>query len=378
MPPMTSYRYSVERRPLGRVVATSLAGALLLGITLASPAAAANNVVFLAFFGDCQFRGTAAGSLKTVKIEWRDSDGTLKSKHAVSSNGAGEFTTRCEPGELIENGDVLKTTIGTSIRTFTMPKVTAQADRETDVVSGKVSPAPASLFVEVVTYEGGFALNGWQLLHLSSPAVVSGTFTTSGWDSAPDIRGWDDVYVDWINARGDTAVRYFAAEGMRIWLRQQFLEVTGNPGQAVSVSLERSASPLADSDGRLNRDGRLSADFLDADGDPIRVIAGDEISADFAGDASFTVPTMIVSINKTTDDVEVDCGTEAGLGVLVLVHPRDLSKVGSRAWYEPGGASYTIFDFSSSPAYNIVAGEKVDVFCKLPTGDVFAKSFTVV
>src|SRR5690242_20358455 len=80
------------------------------------PVDAANNVVIHGTFGGCQFGGSNAGSGKTVKIEWRDADGNLKSKHSVTSNSSGNFTTRCEIAEDIEAGDVLKTTIGTSIR----------------------------------------------------------------------------------------------------------------------------------------------------------------------------------------------------------------------------------------------------------------------
>src|SRR5438105_12086469 len=136
----------MSRTVIGHLRASGFAGAAMLAMLLsaltAAPVAAANNVIVFAYLGDCTFSGANAGSNKIVKIDWRDSDGNLKSKHSVTSNGSGDFFTKCEPDELIEAGDVLKTTIGTSNRSFTVPKITAQVDRNADTVAGKVAPDP--------------------------------------------------------------------------------------------------------------------------------------------------------------------------------------------------------------------------------------------
>ena len=360
------------RRRRAPVLGLGIALGLALAATIAGPVAAANNVVVLGYFGDCQFAGSHAGASKTVKIEWRDSDGNLKSKHSVTSNGAGNFLSRCEAGELIEKGDVLKTTIGTAVRAFTVPKVTVAVDRFTDIVSGKVDPA-ADLFVDVLTYDGGFAeaFGSW---HSSTPVPSAGSYETSSWDTSPQIASWDDVYVSWVNTRGDTFVRYVAATGVRVWVRQQFFEATGNPGAVATVGLlDFSLSLLADGSGRFDRNGQFVGDFLDADGDPVRIKAGNKI--DFAG-ASFDIPIITATANKSTDRVTATCGLGSGHGVLVQIRTRDLSKSSRRTGFIDGGGTF-VANFGGAPSYNIVSGDKIDIFCKVDSGNVVARTFTV-
>jgi len=345
---------------------------MALAATIAGPVAAANNVIVTAYLGDCQFAGRNAGANKTVKIEWRDSDGNLKTKHSVTSSAAGLFTSKCEAGEVIEKGDVLKTTIGTTARATTVPKVTAAVDSGTDGVSGKVDPAPSELHVDVLTYEGGFseATGSW---HSSVPTPSGGAYSTTTWDTNPDIAPWDDIYVAWVNARGDTFVRYAQATGVQVWVRQQFFEAVGNPGAAFSVGLlDYTLSLIADGSGRFNRNGRIAGDFLDADGDPIHARPGNRI--DFAG-YSFDIPLITSTANKTSDKVTVSCGLGGGIGVLVQVRTRDVSKVSGRTGFITGTGF--VANFATAPAYNIVSGDKVDVFCKADNGNVIAQTFTV-
>ncbi len=197
---------SLERAQRRRapVLGLGIALGLALAATIAGPVSAANNVVVRAYFGDCQFAGSNAGASKTVKVDWRDSDGNLKSKHSVTSTGGGTFVSKCELGEFVETGDVLKTTIGTAARSFTVPKLTLTANRQFDTVFGFYDPSPASLVVQAITYNGGFAPTTASV-HTAVPSLCCPTaYQADTWDTAPNLKGWDEVYTEWSNARGDS------------------------------------------------------------------------------------------------------------------------------------------------------------------------------
>jgi hypothetical protein len=370
-----------------KIVTSTVLASLLLAV-VAAPVAAANNILMFGYIGDCQFLGGNAGAGKTIKIEWKDAQGNLKSKHQVTSNGAGDFFTRCEPGELIETGDTLRTQIGSlaaNVRTFTVPKITAVVDRDTNTVSGKVNTNDLFFFEVVVdTYNGGFTIAD---THISEPSFAPNTgvatYTTTTWDDDPDIDGWDDVSVAWGNFRGDIWVRPVVAEGMRVWSRQPFVDFVGNPGTTVAANLLTAPAGTlrGEAHAGLGVFGGDGASFTDTDGDTVRVAVGNEVDADFASDAALVVPNITATINKTTDRVTVDCNiTETGqTGVLVSVHSRDFAKAGTRRGFQSnsGGGTF-LANFAASPSLNIVAGDKVDVYCKFgDTGDVVAKTFTV-
>ncbi len=356
--------------------ASTLATAMLLAaITSALGAAtvtAANNVVVHAYIGDCQFAGSNAGSNKTVKIAWRDSDDNLKSTHSVTSNGAGNFLTKCEPDEVIEKGDLLKTTIGTNVRQFTVPKLTVNADRYSDSVTGKTVPL-SQVIVTVMTYGASFN-SSTAIAHVSTPTSDdTGFFNAQSWDAPPDIRGWDDVYVDLVNVRGDTFSRYVAAEAVRVWIRQPFVQIVGNPGISSDLRLTRGPDELSYTTQHLPLSGQLATSFVDADGDGIRVAPGDEIGSNLSFDLSFVVPNVTAQISKTTDRAAVDCGVNANLGVAVVAHTRDYTRSQTRL----GLTDLTGFYSANFAAYDLRSGDKVDVYCKLSAGDVVARTFTI-
>jgi hypothetical protein len=356
-----------------------LLGSILVGL-LAGPASAANNIIFTAYLGDCGFTGENAGAYKTVKIEWRDSDGNLKSKHSVTSSGVGKFATVCEPGELIETGDVLKTTIGTAARTFTVPRITAYAGRVSNSVTGNTSPAPSSLIVVVVKWNGGFT-SDYSTTHTSVAQMVGppGDFATSSWDETPLLEGWDDVFVDWFNARGDMAIRHIQVAGIRLWLRQPFMEMVGNMRTEFAVELQRpSGNWIADYNGRLPYSGYATTLFQNnADNELIRLKAGDHVVVTIPYSRDYDLPTMNATISTSADKVTVTSNCNLmGPGIAyVVVHSRNFSKAQYRTGYFSPGGQF-VANFATSPAYNVAAGDKVDVYCRAMYGDVFAKTFT--
>ena len=372
-----------------RASVAALLGALAPTLLIASPVAAANNIVISALFGDCGFFGQAAGPDKTIFIEWRDAEGELKSKHKVRSDPFGDFFTKCDIGEIVESGDVLRTQVGTNlanVRLFTVPKITAIVDRVADTVTGKVQTNGLdTLIVEVDTYDGGF---GSPLAHEAQPTFTADTgvqsYTTGAtWDAAPDIQGGDDVFAVWIGTRGDTFVRQLTAEAMQVWIRQPFVNFIGNPGDLIHADLESSlAVHRADANVAITTfGGGAAGTWADADGDTVRARPGDHVLADFASDAADVVlPTISATINKSTDRVTVDCNiTESGqTGVLVQARKLNFSDFAARFGFQSNASGGTfVANFANNDAVNIAAGDKVDVYCKYATGDIAAQTFTV-
>ena len=83
----------------------------------------------------------------SVKVTWRDNDGSLKARGTTKSNGSGRFRY-CSPDHGIEAGDVLTGKVGTVSRSLTVPRLSVRADRVLDRVTGR-APAGARVTVGI-------------------------------------------------------------------------------------------------------------------------------------------------------------------------------------------------------------------------------------
>jgi hypothetical protein len=370
MPPSSGHTSSRARR----IAFAVITGAILPIALTASPVAAANTTRIVSFHGDCAFDGSNAGDRRTVGIEWRDSDGRLKSKHRVTSRSDGTWSSRCEFEELIESGDVIKTTNGGATRTFNVPKLTVNVDREADDVFG-FGPPNSTMTLIVETYEGGFAIADQTVQ--TTPTFGDGTYAFGFFTSGADIKGWDDVYAQWTNARGDEFWRYVPAEGVQVWIGQPWANIVGNPGENVQIDLTNGVSTtFGTTGGRLDFWGERRGQFLDDDVDSVRPAVSQTIDCDFATDADFVIPDFSAIPNPGTDRVAGDCGGDPDIGWFVRVHTRSYSAEETRTGFTTASGDFNA-RFDQSPTYNIRSGDKVDVFCKRGSGDVVARSYTV-
>jgi hypothetical protein len=356
---------------LSRRALVALAIGGLLPIVSAAPASAALGIKLTAYYGDCNFFGTNAGSGKTIKIIWKASNATLKSTQTVKSKLNGTWTSKCDDAERVEVGDTIKTTIGTASRTFTVPKVTAFVDRVTDTVSG-IGPANATINVEVDTYGGGFSIVDHQTI--AGSTAGNGSYTTN-FSGTIDILGWDAIFAWWNDSRGDQYVRYAPAPAMRVWLGRPYVSVVGNPNSQIQVDLaDSSATPRATTTGRLDFWGFFGSEFLDADGGSVKPAIGDLVHGDFASDADWSIPDIHATANVSTNVVAGHC--LAGLGFLVRVNAPDGSKTASRTGTANGSGNFTA-NFGTSPSLDIKSGYKVYLYCARSTGDIIARLSTI-
>jgi hypothetical protein len=165
---------------------------------------------------------------------------------------------------------------------------------------------------------------------------------------------------------------------MRVWLRQHFVEVAAGAGSSAGVELyDASDVLLGQVGGTVDHNGRFVGEFLDADGDPMHVVAGHHMILDlsFAGASHVDLTNVTASISKVSDSVSANCANGAG-GVQVQARTRDLSAWSTRTGFANGSGTFTA-NFATNPSFNIASGSKVDVYCKISSGDVIARTFTV-
>jgi hypothetical protein len=356
---------------LSRRALVALAIGGLLPIVTAAPAAAALGIKLTAYYGDCGFFGSSAGASKTIKIVWKAADTSLKSTQSVKSKLNGAWASKCDGSERVEVGDTIKTTIGTTSRTFTVPKITANVDRVANTVAG-IGPANSTMHVEADTYGSGFSIIDHQTVAGSTAGNGSYAVDFSG---VIDILGWDDIYAYWNNARGDQYIRYVTAPGLRVWVGRSYATVVGNPNSRVQVDLaDSSDTPRASTTGTLDFWGYLGTEFLDADGAGVNPAIGDHVAADFASDAHLTVPNIHATANVGTNVVNGHC--LAGLGFSVRVYAPDRSRIADRIGTANGSGNFTA-NFASTPSLDIRSGDKMDLYCGLATGDIVARHSTI-
>jgi hypothetical protein len=358
----------------GAPLAVATAG-LLLAMLPASVSAAESQVTIYAEMGSCSWYGFDAGNKKTIAFVWKDSGGALKSKQTVKSRADGSYDSKCDTGEAMEAGDTLKATIGTKSHTFTLPTLTLSSNRDNNTAFG-VGPANSSVHV---TFESttGFGISNVSFDY-TEPTDGAGGYSHD-FTSDADMRGWDWLNVEWVNGHGDLAYVDHYTPTLKIWVgRPDGVSAWGylNPGAPIDVSLQDSSHIVKGqaSDG-ADRNGYWEGDFVKPNnGGFVRAIAGDFIDATpyIGSDANWEVPAIPVSATASNDKVSGTCQPSEGWEVSAY------SNVAKRFGTTNGmtnasGAFHT--DLTSQ--MNLQSGDKVDVYCKLVSGDVVARHITV-
>jgi len=356
-----------------RSAALAVAAALLPVALIASPAAAVNHIHLLVGLGNCNFSGANAIASTTVKVEWRDSEGRLKSKQSVKSNASGKFNTLCEFDELVEAGDTIKTTGTNGTKTVTVADLSLQVDRASDVVAG-TAPLLEELVIEVDTYNGKF---GVPVVHtLNVQADGSGDWSADFGADSVDIKGWDDAFVVFENpGTVDTYYRHVIAQAARVFVGSPWVTLDGNPGDNVTLDLKDGASPLGTLGGYLDFWGTSVSEFVDAGQRVVRPHIGNHVVSATYPDIDFTIPAVSATLSASSDKVTAHCG-QTGRGVSVWAHTRNFSKAIERHGVTAAGDTF-VANFANAPKFDLVSGSKVDIYCKLAKGDVVAREYTL-
>jgi hypothetical protein len=351
-----------------------LSAALVLAILPATVSAATSPITIHAELGECQWFGDFAGNKKTIVFLWRDSAGKMKSTQRVRSQASGRYDTRCDFGEAIEVGDTIKATIGNKSHTFTIPRLTLASNRADDTVWG-YGPANSSVDVRFTSIEG-FWTGSTAFAH-NTPTDANGLFSYD-FTSEGDIRGWDQVEVESPNAHGDIAFIQTTAPTLKLYVgRPDRRNVWGYvaPGTSLEVDLLDSGHiQKAIAAGGVDRFGYFETDFIAADMGFVRAIAGDfvDATASIGADATWQIPAIPVTIRASSDKVSGTCLPNDGWQVNAR------SNVADRNAFVTGMTNASgNFSTDLTSQMNLQRGDKVNVYCKLPSGDVVARFVTV-
>ncbi|MCY7418537.1 MAG: hypothetical protein LH650_08590 [Chloroflexi bacterium] len=305
----------------------------------------------------------------SVKITWKDNDGSVKARGTTKSNTSGQFRY-CRLDQGIEAGDVLTGKVGTIARSLTIPRLSIRADRPQDHIVDR-APADSTVTVGVQYWMG---INPQQ--HRTMQVPGDGTFDvlTDG------FAGGDDAFVRWrsnATSNAHRVTRWLTVPFVAVWVNRNFFYGSGRPGHKALVGMVPSGSdvPLGDATVAPRPWGSFVGDFLDDDGHLVRVRAGQEIRAfDVAANAYFGVLAVTAFANPSTDRVTGNCGSNSMLHYYIEAY----SPSGSRYGLAVGvTGSSSAFSKDLTSRLDLRSGDTVNVQRRLGSGDQVGKMFIV-
>lgn len=338
-----------------RALAITLATVGLLAAASPAPTLAGTRpITFRITMGACP-KGVASDRA-ALRVEWRDADGMLKGKGSTTAGATGSWTYCGSPTgdpspEIVEAGDsILVVERGGVPRTFLVPRFLVRLHRQTDIADGR-GPAGSRVHLRIV--------GPWGDMTRSVTVDTNGRFSTDLSDRI-DVLGGDRVTMEMM--QGDDQVRTTTqAPWIRVWRGRSVLDHEGTGGLAGLVTLETAArgSASAPVGGPAG-----SSRFTDRFGDPLRVQPGDKVAAPWlAGDATFVVPDIRLTVNPSTDVIVATC--PAGQRYALTVFKGGTSS----ARFEAQGLSTGRIERDLTGRLDVVRGSLAIIDCIRPTGD---------
>lgn len=354
--------------------ATAVIGAVLLAVMAsATPAAAAPPYfTFELDLGNTSVDGTGPAN-DDVLLQLRDHQGFLKDRAPATTDGTGLLEMTRSFHSIIENGDSIRAIDGVAAhtRTFQVPRIAANINRVTNVVSGK-GPAGNSIDVSACVYTSmaGCTTDG----PYTVPVDTSGNWS---YDFSPtDLRGDDTVDVEWSDAANDHVRRELTVPFTTVVFGgNDFLGVAGR-GSLVHMTLrdhngvlkaksQATASPLFGTTVLYFGEWRKQSY-------PVNVRAGDRITGTYAPDGTMIVPRVTTTPNAGTDEISGHCFNNA----LFEVNARHND--GSDSAYYDGttGATgnFNIDITTNNATYDLLANDEILLQCQNSKGDVISNS----
>ena len=346
---------------MGIAAIIAAGGALMLSVL---PAAAARPVQFYAQQGDGCLGGQAP-NLAQLTILWKDASDELKGRATVKADDDGYWWTCFDV--MLEPGDTIKITKGTSSRTVTIPRITAVANRVTNIVRGR-GPAGASLEL------GVWGDDDWTEAQETVPGDGRYQHDFTG---DFDLVGCNEVQVTWTSDAGDQVSRSIGVPCIEVVVGRVLgwdAQITGYTRVLGRAEVElRDASDVLKGrahDGGSAWSGSIHTYFgEDDDGDLVRALPGDKVqTTGIASDASFTIPAITIATNLATDVVSGVCLPDRPYQISAWSenHRREASRSGVA-----GGAGQFSKDLTSD--MNLKAGDFVEVACRFVTGDYVSR-----
>jgi hypothetical protein len=354
-----------------RLVGTATLITLISGAMLALPAgaAAASDLAIRVprIGGPCLFISAAAD--QTLTLKWKDASGHVKEVTSIPTTTAGD-PLYCSADNVVEVDDTLKVSNGTQSHKLKVPYVTASIGRAEDRMGGR-GPAGKQLTVEC----GGSPFGQFEPCQFTKKVTVGDDQTWSV--QIPfDITGGFTMDVKWKNAYGDVVY---------VWATTPYFQIFLNDSRWSGFAIAESTPRILVDDGftgrntaRAGADGSFAGVIHHGSNQTVSVQPGEDVRADVASDAEFTVPQITATVNSATDRVKGTCelnGTYAGAYVQVY-RGNDLLGAGV------GGDSTGAFkvDFGHEQVQvakvNIKPGDTIYAACLQGEGDRAIKVIT--
>ena len=373
-------RSVLARATRALVISAALAAMLaaaLPGVSLAAPSTTFGMEDYgLTVGSECIF-GRATPNA-TLNVAWRDSAGALKLQTTTSASEFGGWQV-CRPegaGGLVV-GDRLRVSDGSSVRRFTMPRVTVGVDRVADVFRGR-APANSSL---VLYYHAGIYADYQERAETTSDA--EGRWRVEG----VEILGGIDASIEWIGPNGDYVDAFGLAPFVMVTIGESMFSGGVDSQQESKFYLRNGTTDALRAVGAVpaGDDDYFAATFRNTEGDPVNVRVGDRIRAKaIAADFNWLVPNISATTNVATDRVSGACGNPArllGLAELRVRRGPDRDTIGFAITNLESDGSFSVrFAGQANPFFDpadIKSGDKIDVRCLIDTADTVARFFSV-
>lgn len=346
--------------------------ALVVGGLLVGSSATASAQAFVLTFGvelrDCIVHGGANAS-DVVNIVWKSSDGNLKHKETVTADGTtGEWQTACDYNESIESGDTIKGTIGASTRTLTIPPMSMTINRVTDKVSGH-GPSSAGMQLRLYHYPGfDTSTNSTKAVTTNASGAFAATTVNN-----KNIIGWDSLHLGYTSPSGDKIGLWQDAPTVYVWLNRPDVRVRGNPGGDATTTLKSPGGTIKSVHHATLDPWGGDYGYFTKGGLPVRTRAGDTVIAPGVGsDAHWSVPAINVSATVPASVVTGHC--QPGKAVELDIFEPQYNFFYWNVGFANGSGNYS-HNFSGDQV--LASGDKIQVWCKLATGDVVTKLSTI-
>ncbi len=268
----------------------------------------------------------------------------------------------------VQAGDTLRLYSGLEEVELTVPPLDGTVLVESDLVTGRSEPG-RSLTIEALPFGGGRA-------SVEVTADENGNFSHD-FAGQPDLR-YNDIVALSTDVEGHGVGRTITIPGLT--LEMDASRLSGTIWRATRFILEarRDGTLLASAPGISSESGEFSAQLLDADGDPLPLREGDELSVTQItrqdGDPlRMTVPELTVSADVATDRV-AGLATPGGR-LVVLARGADSDFGISQAWPEIAGDGSWQADFI--PGWDVAPGTAVAAQYRLPEGHVALRTYYV-
>jgi hypothetical protein len=282
---------------------------------------------------------------------------------------SGEFTV-CFTNS-VRSRQTLFINDGVDHRSFTIPVLTAAANRVTDVVSGR---APAGVQVRVGgTHHTGFGL-GSPIPQVNTTANSKGHFSAD-LSAKVNLLGADYYSVVFTTKSGDLVEDTGSVPFMSPAIGEASVYGTVNRGQAVTITERTAAGTLKGSGHGIGSTfgGDFSVQLADKNNATVLTRPGDRVSGSFASDATLRIPRISVKANSSTDTVTGNCRPHMPFSVFASNKGGggDSLQTGTTA---ADGTFSVDMSSGSSATFDLKAGDGVVLRCRFASGDRVSKA----